>query len=203
MKAITAAVIATLNVNIRFRPRAHCDLPDYGYDARKRVWYRDTMQTDRALVSSPYASFSIGTPMITLSAPLQGHVRGVITTDLKLDKFSDWVYAQRPREHGTAIIFDPFGVLIAHSDFARLVDYAMMHPSHPQLPEIRELRSGLVGAVIRGWDGSDRYEGSIRDEDGIAGREPADLRFPRFCCPARLRRSAALVGLRRGLGEPN
>src|SRR5262249_39701367 len=24
------------------------DLPDYGYDARKRVWYRDTMQTDRA-----------------------------------------------------------------------------------------------------------------------------------------------------------
>ena len=38
------------------------DLPDYGYDARKRVWYLDTMQTDRALVSSPYASFSIGTP---------------------------------------------------------------------------------------------------------------------------------------------
>jgi adenylate cyclase len=100
------------------------DLPDYGYDARKRVWYRDTMQTDRALVSSPYASFSIGTPMITLSAPLQGHVRGVIATDLKLDKFSDWVYAQRPGEHGTAIIFDSFGVLIAHPEFAGLVDYA-------------------------------------------------------------------------------
>src|SRR5262249_18275187 len=31
------------------------DLPDYGYDARERVWYRDTMQADRALVSSPYA----------------------------------------------------------------------------------------------------------------------------------------------------
>ena len=43
--------------------------------------------------------------MITLSAPLQGHVRGVIATDLKLDNFSDWVYAQRPGEHGTAIIF--------------------------------------------------------------------------------------------------
>ena len=40
------------------------DLWDYGYDARKRVWYRDTMQADRAIVSSPYASFSIGTPMI-------------------------------------------------------------------------------------------------------------------------------------------
>ena len=142
------------------------DLWDYGYDARKRVWYRDTMQADRALVSSPYASFSIGTPMITLSAPLQRQVRGVVAADLKLDKFSDLVYAQRPGEHGTAIIFDSFGVLIAHPEFARLVDYAMTHPSHPQLPEIREIQSGLVGAVMRRWDGSDRYEGSVRDDNG-------------------------------------
>jgi adenylate cyclase len=141
------------------------DLWDYGYDARTRVWYRDTMQADRALVSAPYASFSIGTPMITLSAPLRGHVRGVIAADLKLDKCSDLVHTQRPGEHGTAIIFDAFGVLIAHPDFARLVDYAMTHPSHPKLPEIMEIRSGLVGAVMRGWDGSDRNEGSIRDED--------------------------------------
>ncbi|MGC2202626.1 MAG: adenylate/guanylate cyclase domain-containing protein, partial [Stellaceae bacterium] len=142
------------------------DLWDYGYDTRTRPWYRDTMQADRALVSSPYASFSIGTPMITLSAPLQRQVRGVIAADLKLDKFSDLVYAQRPGEHGTAIIFDSFGVLIAHPEFARLVDYAMTHPSHPQLPEIRDIRSGLVGAVMRGWDGSDHYEGNIRDEEG-------------------------------------
>ena len=74
------------------------DLADYGYDARKRVWYRDTMQSDRALVSSPYTSFSIGTPMITLSAPLRGHVHGVIAADLKLDTFSDLVHAQRPGE---------------------------------------------------------------------------------------------------------
>jgi adenylate cyclase len=142
------------------------DLWDYGYDARTRVWYRDTMQADRALVSSPYASFSIGTPMITLSAPLHRQVRGVIAADLKLDKFSDLVYAQRPGEHGTAIIFDSFGVLIAHPEFARFVDYAMTHPSHTQLPEIREIQGGRVGAVMRRWDGSDRYEGSIRDENG-------------------------------------
>src|SRR6266566_969584 len=33
-------------------------------------------------------------------------------------------------------------------------------------PESREMRSGLVGAVMRKWDGSYRYEGSIRDEVG-------------------------------------
>src|SRR6202022_5197247 len=105
-------------------------------------WCLDTMQGDRALVSSPYSSFSIGTPMITLSAPLQRQVRGVIAADLKLDKLSDMVYAQRPGEHGTAIIFDSFGVLLAHPDFARLVDDARTHPAPPQLPEIGEIRNG-------------------------------------------------------------
>jgi len=52
--------------------------------------------------------------MITLSAPLRGGVRGVLAADLKLDKFSDLVQAQRPGEHGTAVIFDAFGVILAH-----------------------------------------------------------------------------------------
>jgi adenylate cyclase len=142
------------------------DLLNYGYDARKRVWYRDTMQTDRAVVSSPYASFSIGTPMITLSAPLRGHVKGVIAADLKLNTFSDLVQARRPGEHGTAIIFDSFGTLIADPDFARLVAAARAHPSLPQLPQIGEIRTGLVGEVMRRWNGSNRYEGDISGEDG-------------------------------------
>jgi hypothetical protein len=56
-------------------------------------------------------------------------------------------------------------VLIAHPEFARLVDFASTHPSHPQLPEIGEIRSGRVGAVMQRWDGSDRHEGSIHDEN--------------------------------------
>jgi adenylate cyclase len=142
------------------------DLPDYGYDARERRWYRDTMQSNRSLVSSPYPSFSIRTPMITISAPLQGHVRGVIAADLKLDKFSDLVNAQRPGEHGTAIVFDSFGALLAHPDYARLVQAAREHPSLPQLPDIGQIRSGLVGAVLRNWSGSARYEGGISDDEG-------------------------------------
>jgi len=141
------------------------DLANYGYDPRKRDWYRDTMRSDRALVSSPYASFSIGTPMITLSAPLRGNAPGVIAGDLKLDKFSELVNAQRPGKHGTAIIFDAFGALIAHPEFAHLVASARTDFSHPQLPEIGEIRSGLVGAVMRRWDGDDQYQGSFRGED--------------------------------------
>jgi adenylate cyclase len=142
------------------------DLWDYGYDARKRSWYRDTLKGDRPLVSSPYLSFSIAVPMITLSAPLQGRVRGVVAVDIKLDKFSDFVNAQRPGKHGSAVIFDTSGMLLAHPDFAQFVDYGMTHPSHPELPDIREIRGGMVAAVIRGWNGSDHDDGRIGSQDG-------------------------------------
>ena len=145
---------------------AAVDLPGYGYDARQRGWYRDTIETGRPLVSSPYASFSIDTPRVTLSAPLRGRVDGVIAADLKLDTFSALVQAQRPGEHGTAVIFDSFGVLIAYPDFARIVRDLRRHPIDPQLPNIGEIHTGLVGAVMRKWDGSDRDDGSIRGEDG-------------------------------------
>jgi adenylate cyclase len=143
-------------------------LPHYGYDARKRGWYRNAIESDRPFVSSPYASFSIGTPMITLSAPLRGKVEGVIAADLKLDRFSELVQAQRPGPHGTVVIFDTFGVLIAYPGFAKLMKFANAHIAQPQLPNIGEIRSGLIGAAMRRWNGGDRLDGNIR---GAAGRD--------------------------------
>jgi adenylate cyclase len=142
------------------------DLWKYGYDARKRFWYRETMKADRSQVSSPYLSFSIGAPVITVSAPLRGKVPGVLAADLKLDTFSDFVQAQRPGEHGIVLIFDQTGSLIAHPDFARFVVDAMTHPSQPQLPNVKDINSGVVAAVLRTSNGRDHYDGSIRDDQG-------------------------------------
>jgi adenylate cyclase len=142
------------------------DLWKYGYDARKRSWYRETVKADRALVSSPYLSFSIGAPVITVSAPLRGKVSGVLAADLKLDSFSDFVQSQRPGAHGSVLIFDSTGALIAHPDFAQFAVDAMTHPSQPQLPNIREINSGIVQEALRKSDGRDHYDGSIRDDHG-------------------------------------
>ena len=142
------------------------DLWKYGYDPRQRPWYRETMEADRPLVSSPYLAFSIGAPVITVSAPLRGKVPGVIAADLKLDTFSDFVQAQRPGEHGIVLIFDSTGSLIAHPNFANFVVDAMTHPSRPQLPNIKEANSGVVAAVLRRSDGRDHYDGTIRDDHG-------------------------------------
>jgi adenylate cyclase len=142
------------------------DLWKYGYDARKRPWYRETMKVDRPRVSSPYLAFSIGAPVITVSAPLRGKVPGVLAADLKLDTFSEFVQAQRPGEHGIVLIFDSSGSLVAHPDFAQFVVDTMTHPSQPQLPNIKEINSGVVAAVLRRSEGRDHYDGDIRDDHG-------------------------------------
>jgi adenylate cyclase len=142
------------------------DLWRYGYDAPKRPWYRETMKADRPLVSSPYLAFSIAAPVITVSAPLRGKVPGVLAADLKLDTFSDFVQAQRPGEHGIVVIFDAKGSLVAHPDFAQLVVDAMTHPSQPQLPNIKEINTGVAAAVLRTSFGHGQDEGSIRDDQG-------------------------------------
>jgi len=142
------------------------DLWKFGYDARKRAWYWQTMRSDRPYVSAPYLSFSIGAPVITVSAPLRGKVPGVLAADLKLDTFSDFVQAQRPGQNGAVMIFDQAGSLIAHRDFAELVAAAMTHPSQSQLPSIDEINSGVVASVLRRSHNLDKNEGIVRDEDG-------------------------------------
>ena len=142
------------------------DLWNYGYDVRKRPWYRETMKADQPLVSPPYLAFSIGAPVITVSAPLRGKVPGVLAADLKLDTFNDFVQAQRPGEHGIVVIFDSRGSLIAHPGFAQFVFDAMTHPFQPQLPNINEMNSGVVAAVLRMSQGRDHYDGRIRDDQG-------------------------------------
>ena len=142
------------------------DLWKYGYDARKRSWYWQTMRPDRPYVSAPYLSFSIGAPVITVSAPLRGKVPGVIAADLKLDTFSDFVQAQRPGQHGTVMIFDQAGSLIAHPEFAEFVeecDDASFAIAIAQHRRDQFRNCGLRPARSHNLDNN---EGTIRDDDG-------------------------------------
>jgi adenylate cyclase len=141
------------------------DLWKYGYDARTRPWYTQTIKLERAYVTQPYLSFSLGAPVITVSAPLQGKVPGVLAADLKLDTFSDFVQAQRPGPHGTVMIFDQAGSLIAHPDFAEFVAGAMT-TSRSQLPNIDRIKSGIVASVLRKSPNVDVNEGIVRDDEG-------------------------------------
>jgi len=139
---------------------------NYGYDARTRGWYKDTGEADRPIISAPYLSFSLGTPMITLSAPLRGAAKGIVAIDLKLDTYSEFVSRTHPGRHGTTIIFDSSGMLIAHPDFSRLVNYSSTRSGQNQLPNITDIETPTIRKIIQGWDRSERYEGNITDGDG-------------------------------------
>ncbi len=142
------------------------DLWKFGYDARTRPWYMQAMKLERPYVTEPYLSFSLGAPVITVSAPLQGKVSGVLAADLKLDTFSDFVQAQRPGPHGAVMIFDQAGSLIAHPDFAALVASAMTDPARSQLPNIDGIKSGLVASVLGKSPNVELNEGIVRDDEG-------------------------------------
>src|SRR5262249_8761906 len=118
------------------------------------------------IASAPYLSFSLATPMITLSAPLRGKVTGVIAADLKLDSFSEFVHAQRPGEHGAALLFDRDGTVIAHPSLANLVERPATNGPGSSLPNVRDVKDPLIQQVIRLWDGRDRFEGTIQDSSG-------------------------------------
>lgn len=140
-------------------------IPNYGYDVRRRDWYRAALAADRATIGLPYLSFSLGSPVITLSAPLHGKARGVIAADLKLDTFSDFVDAERPGEHGSAIVFSPGGTLIAYPNYRRLI---AADAAGRELPNIHGVSSIPIAAILRGWNKADRYEGTVPDEAGRA-----------------------------------
>ncbi len=154
-----------------------------GYDNGSWLQVRNLDQVNdeqrQRLRASPEAAFNIHLirPTPTGALPLRRIFQDrlgdlleqldcVIAADLKLDTFSDFVNAQRPGARGIALIFDLAGVLIAHPELKQLVANAMTHPSDPRLPNVRELDRGLVATALKGWDGGDRYEGSVRDEDG-------------------------------------
>jgi adenylate cyclase len=142
------------------------DLLNYGYDPRKRFWYRTTITTDRPLISSPYLAFTISAPVITISAPLRGKARGVLAADLKLDNFNKFVQAQRPGEHRIVLIFDSAGSLIAHPDLPQFIRETLTDPSRSRLPNISDIKSGVAVAVWQSWRSGDRYEGDIEDAEG-------------------------------------
>ena len=136
-----------------------------GYDPRERVWYQSALKAGQLVVSAPYLSFSLGVPMITFSAPLQGKVRGVVGADVKLDVYSTSADILKFGEHGYVVIFDSEGTVIAHRDYAALFARSSADPAGPRLPSTFDLAGSIEGKVIGDWDKSSRIRGKLRWTD--------------------------------------
>jgi adenylate cyclase len=137
-----------------------------GYDPRQRDWYLSAQATQALVISSPYVSYGLGVPMLTLSAPLQGRARGVAGADLKLDTFSAYADAQKIGANGHIVAFDSEFNIIAHRDYSGLYRRAMENPEAAHLPSIADLDGSLAAKAMGAWDNSDSYQGELRWSDG-------------------------------------
>ena len=141
---------------------AQFDIWRRGYDARKRGWYINASKTEQLAISQPYLSFSLAVPMVTISAPLQGRVQGVVGLDLKLDSYSKSAGFLRFSKKGTAAVFTGDGSLIAHPDYSEMFARTMTDPRFARLPHVDDLQGSLEKAVLEDWRKTGRAAGKIR-----------------------------------------
>ncbi len=137
-----------------------------GYDARQRGWYITASKTNQLMVSEPYISFSLGVPMLTISAPLHGRAIGVVGLDLKLDSYSTSARVLQFGKKGSAVVFNSDGKIIAHPNYREMFERTMSDPRFARLPEIGDLPGSLEQAVLSDWRETGNAAGKKRWSDG-------------------------------------
>ena len=142
------------------------DLWKYGYDARKRPWYRQTMRADRPLSHRLiFVQHRRTGDHGQRALARQGARRACRRSQARhLQRFRPGAAA------GSAWHRHDFRLRPARSSPIPILrsssSSAMTHPSRSQLPSIKEINSGVVAAVLRRSHGRDQNEGSIRDDEG-------------------------------------
>lgn len=134
--------------------------PTVRYDPRERIFFRQALATpDRVSLSNPYIFESTGGPGISASRTvrlMQGIV-AVIGADLRLDGFSSFLRAAAPGSHGTAMIVDDGGYIIASPDLTQAIRpvrgrFAMLKAAELDDPAIQAVMNTHVysDVAIRG-----------------------------------------------------
>lgn len=141
--------------------------PMVRYDPRERVFFRQALAApDRVALSEPYIFESTGRPGVSASrvVRLQRKVVAVVGADLRLDGISSFLQTAAPGVHGTAMIIDGAGYIIASPDSGQAIrpvrgGFAMVRA--------RESDDEAVRAVMRNHTYSDvAIRGNFRLADG-------------------------------------
>ena len=141
--------------------------PVVHYDPRERVFFHQALATpDRVALSNPYIFESTGRPGISASrlVRLPGGMIAVVGADLRLDGFSSFLKTAAPGVHGTAMIIDDAGFIIASPDIGQSV--RRVHGSFA-MSRARDVGDDAVRAVMASHAYSDvAIRGHFRLTDG-------------------------------------
>ncbi|MDR1875310.1 MAG: methyl-accepting chemotaxis protein [Synergistaceae bacterium] len=93
--------------------------PPEGYDSRTRVWYREAVAAQKAVITEPYIDEDTKNLVITAAAPIyadDGRIFGVIALDVSLETLAAQIRKATVLGGGYGILLAPDGLVLEHPD---------------------------------------------------------------------------------------
>jgi C4-dicarboxylate-specific signal transduction histidine kinase len=97
--------------------------PKDDFDARLRPWYQAASEQRTSVWTAPYIFFSSQSPGISVASPVlseTGEILGVVGADIEISAISNFLSLLSIGDHGTALILNENGDVIAHPDLSKI-----------------------------------------------------------------------------------
>lgn len=92
------------------------------YDPRQRPWYQQVKREGRALVTAPYPRASTGELVVTVAAPMQTDLTGVVAADVTLTTLVNALLRLETRWPSELWLVDSNDQLLAHPEAKRVIE---------------------------------------------------------------------------------
>ena len=122
-------------------------IPEAGYNAKDRDWYKDAVDSDGYYISAPYSDAESGGLVITISKNIKinNNLVGVIALDVPIDKLKEFINNLTYEDGSYAFIIDDKEQII-------------VHPNEDIMPK--------DGKILKISDFPVDYNGILNSEDG-------------------------------------
>jgi len=121
-------------------------LPDFGFDPRRRDWFRQAQQARALIVTPPYLFFTTRQVGVTLARPGPGRT-SVMGTDITLETLAETLKQRLPTPSSQVMLFTPDLTLFSYSNMDLLTGHLHQQNGILRLPRLDELDEPLLKAV--------------------------------------------------------
>jgi adenylate cyclase len=148
------------------------------YDPRPRLWYRQTAEDGKLIITDPEVFAALGLIGFTVAAPIyaDGKVAGVAAADITLDGLSQFLSERKISPGTLSYILDTQGGVLSNSDLAKT--YAN-DDGQVSLQHITSLANQLpaIGYSARPHDSEKSYSFSYGGMEYVASCSMLPIRF--------------------------
>jgi len=148
------------------------------YDPRPRLWYRQTVEDGKLIITDPEVFAALGLFGFTIAAPIysDGKITGVAAADITLDGLSRFLSERKISPGTSSFILDTQGGVLANSDLAKT--YAN-EDGAVALQHITSLGNQLpaIAYSARPRDGEKPYSFSYGGKEYVASCSMLPVRF--------------------------